>query len=280
MAHRLSSAKEDAIYDAFNSLLNPNEVQKISFDARATAGTFTIQLDAETTAAIAYDATAAQIKTALELLAGINEVSVSANMPSLNICIEFTGADASTTFTNVIVDVSALTGVTSATVTKLITGSDNISIDWGFSEYERPDLPLCVLNVFSVRKENDPAKSYKEEDIYTTHTKTSFTLTATIIAEDKYMEYMESIERIPNNLKAYNYLYDEGVAIRSISPSRDLSELLDTKWENRAEIDFSMAYGEDVDELVGEIHKVTADGTMTSDQGNTIVEVIEQDINS
>lgn len=56
---------------------SPNETQTLTVDA--TAGTYTLSFAGQTTAAIAFDATAAQVEAALELLAAfdVGDVSVT-----------------------------------------------------------------------------------------------------------------------------------------------------------------------------------------------------------
>ena len=72
-----------------------NEVQTLSFSGGTpTTGTFKLTLNGQTTAAIAYNASADDIKTALEALSGIQlgdlEVTGS-DLPNGNIAITFTG---------------------------------------------------------------------------------------------------------------------------------------------------------------------------------------------
>lgn len=102
---------------------NSNCLQSISFDGSATAGTFTISVESETTAGIAYDADEATIKSALELLTGVEEVTVTGSISDDKISIEFTGVDANKDFAEIVVDVSGTTGDLIATVTKEQFGS-------------------------------------------------------------------------------------------------------------------------------------------------------------
>lgn len=95
---------------------NVNCIQTITFDEVATAGTFTISIGAQTTAAIAYNANSAAIASAVGALTGI-DVSVTGDMPTTEINLEFNGASANTDIAEIVVDVTSLTGVTTATVT-------------------------------------------------------------------------------------------------------------------------------------------------------------------
>jgi hypothetical protein len=59
---------------------NANCTQVVTFDADASAGTYTIKVgDLDATAAIAYDGNVAAVKAALEAVSGIAEVTVSLN---------------------------------------------------------------------------------------------------------------------------------------------------------------------------------------------------------
>src|SRR5215468_8662916 len=70
-----------------------NEIQYI--DVRATGGTFTLTYNGtETTAPIAFDASALQLEAALEALAGIDDVKVSKNSNVFK--VEFKGTQAHT----------------------------------------------------------------------------------------------------------------------------------------------------------------------------------------
>jgi len=100
-----------------------NSLQVVTFDDLATAGTFTVQVGAQTTAAINWDDNAAAIKAAIELLTGVTEVIATGDMPVKELKIEFTGADGNQHWDDVIIDVSALTGVTTATVKQEQYGS-------------------------------------------------------------------------------------------------------------------------------------------------------------
>ena len=100
---------------------NVNAKQTLTPDLAPTAGTFTITLGTETTAAIAYDANAAAIKAALELLTAITTVTVTGTMATA-VVIEFTGADINKHFATMSVT-ETLTTTTSVAVTVQQYGS-------------------------------------------------------------------------------------------------------------------------------------------------------------
>ena len=94
-----------------------NEVQEIS--STQTSGTFTLGYGGQVTAAIDFDATAAEIQTALEALSTINVGEISVTGSSIDVApveVEFIGALAETNVTLIAADGSV-------TVTELVIGS-------------------------------------------------------------------------------------------------------------------------------------------------------------
>jgi hypothetical protein len=102
-------------------LANFNAIQKVTFTGLASAGTWTLTLGAETTAGIAWDATLADIETAIEALTAVTSVSASGSLAT-GITIEFLtpGFQVVSTMT---VDISSLTGVTAGAVSVVQVGS-------------------------------------------------------------------------------------------------------------------------------------------------------------
>lgn len=71
-----------------------NEVQQVAITGSPTSGTFTLTYSGQTTAAIPYNATAAQVKTALEGLSNINpgDVDVTGGpLPGTAVSVTFKG---------------------------------------------------------------------------------------------------------------------------------------------------------------------------------------------
>lgn len=71
-----------------------NEVQTVTITGSPTGGTFTLTFNSQTTAAIAYNATAAQVQTALEGLSNINpgDVTVTGGpLPGIALTVTFGG---------------------------------------------------------------------------------------------------------------------------------------------------------------------------------------------
>lgn len=112
-----------------------NEIQTVTFRGTPTGGTFTLTFQGETTSALAYNASAATVETALEALTSVTsgDVSVSGDAGG-PYTIEFTGNYAATNVPIMSSDGSSLTGgntVSVEVVTEGGSGANEIwSIDW------------------------------------------------------------------------------------------------------------------------------------------------------
>lgn len=105
------------------------EAQTITTDTAATGGTFTLTYNGETTAAIAYDATAEEIAAAINALDSTSElgdVTVSGTMTDGTVEITFDSEDGNVR--PLTIDISNLSGTTEATVEETERGSNDIWI--------------------------------------------------------------------------------------------------------------------------------------------------------
>jgi hypothetical protein len=102
--------------DYFVPFVAADEVQTATITGTPTGGTFTLKVDGETTAAIAFDANAAAVQAALEALSNVNpgDVTVTGTNPAFT--ITFTGALGGVNQPT-IVAAASLTGGTSPGVT-------------------------------------------------------------------------------------------------------------------------------------------------------------------
>ncbi|MGQ0774556.1 MAG: hypothetical protein ACT4NY_09085 [Pseudonocardiales bacterium] len=100
-------------------LANTNEVQVIAVTGSPTGGSFTLTFSGQTTTAIAWNSTAAQVQAALEALSNINVGDIACTggpLPGTNVTVtfggQFTGADVAQ-----MTRTSSLTGGTTPDVT-------------------------------------------------------------------------------------------------------------------------------------------------------------------
>ena len=111
-----------------------DEVQTVTL-ADATGGTFTLTFSGQTTSAIAYNASAATVKAALEALSNIGVGDVNVGKVGSVYTVSFGGALADTNVAQLTADDSSLTGeegdtpsVTIATTTGGGTGYDPVGV--------------------------------------------------------------------------------------------------------------------------------------------------------
>jgi hypothetical protein len=98
-----------------------NEQQTISLPSGVSGGTFTLTFDDQTTGALTYDESAADIETALEALSNIDAVSVTGNAGGPWV-VEFQGQYAGIGVPLLTGNGGSLTGAASITVTEVTTG--------------------------------------------------------------------------------------------------------------------------------------------------------------
>jgi hypothetical protein len=94
-----------------------NEVQEIDLLMLPTGGTFTVTYSGQTTSALAYNASAATVQTALEALSNLSSGDVSCtggDLPGTNVAVEFTGTLELTDVAEMTINPASLTGVTLA----------------------------------------------------------------------------------------------------------------------------------------------------------------------
>ncbi len=114
-----------------------NEKQTVAIDDATSSGTFTLTYSGQTTAPIAFDATATAVATALKALSNIGDADVAVTGgpgPTADWVVEFTGALALT-------DVAAMTG----TGTSLVGGSTTVTI----TETQKGDA-TCTVTIAKV----------------------------------------------------------------------------------------------------------------------------------
>lgn len=125
--HIESSKKYNGQYDieAIDAGGATQEIQTSTLDALMTAGTFTITYKGETTAAIAFNATVAQITTALELLSTVDVGDITmeaAHEPDTTLTCTWTFLAALGNPPMLSIDITAATGPTYCTWDETVKG--------------------------------------------------------------------------------------------------------------------------------------------------------------
>lgn len=115
----LARVKATGLYRVWSGLASVNEVQTVDVIG-STAGTYTISFDGETTAAIAYNASAAAVQAALELLSNVQPGDIVVTGGPGNaalLTLTFGGQYAGMNVPAVTLGTGSLTGGTPAVVT-------------------------------------------------------------------------------------------------------------------------------------------------------------------
>jgi hypothetical protein len=114
-------------------LYNPGTNERQQVAVNATGGTFTLTYSGQTTAAIAFNADAATVKTRLIALSNIDHADVSVSggpLPGTPILVEFTGLLAHTNVAQMTADSTLLTGGThTATITTVLGGAADVTTE-------------------------------------------------------------------------------------------------------------------------------------------------------
>lgn len=152
-----------------------NEIQQIAITGAPTGGTFTLTWDGQTTAAIAYNATAADVQTALEALSNIDAgdvVAAGGALPATPVTVTFQGQYAGSNVAAMTADDAGLTGgstpevaITTSTAGGTDTGSGGTEVAAGFlfnsTEMRQggPDVGAPLLWRGVIRESRLPANS-------------------------------------------------------------------------------------------------------------------------
>lgn len=121
-----TAAPTPAELDTLDPITFGCQVQTVSLTGTATAGTYTLEVAEETTSALPYNATAAQVQSAVEALSsvGTGNVLVTGTLTA-GLVLTFIGALQGTDLALVLAEDSALTGtspVLAVTITKATNG--------------------------------------------------------------------------------------------------------------------------------------------------------------
>lgn len=130
-------------------ILTPSEVQQIAITGGPTGGNFTLTFQSQTTANIAYNASAATIQSALEALSNVDPgdvVCTGGPLPGTPVVVTFGGQYAGANVTQMTANSAGLTGGTSPTVNVSITtpGGTGNAIGWRAPEVNVSPVPNGV----------------------------------------------------------------------------------------------------------------------------------------
>lgn len=146
-----------------NENIAVNEIQTLTITGTPTGGDFTITYAGQTTAAIAFDADAAAVQSALEALSniGVGDVACTGgDLPGTAVVITFGGALANTDVALMTVDDAGLTGGSSpeATIVQTLAGGNR-------KAFVTVDLP-GAWDAFDLGGEDEGTRTYELSQQY------------------------------------------------------------------------------------------------------------------
>lgn len=196
----MSQERKPAMFMIGKRNPNANTKQKITFSKNPTGGTFTIEVGGNTTADIAYDADAAAIKTALELLASVNEVTVTRTL-STEIDIEFVGDHVNTLVDPIEVFTDALDTDVEGSISYITYGSAAEDALVAYNNIKESDNGfygvIATSDAFTDEEAEDLAAVIEIEERHF-----SFLRTTTLIASTNYEA---NSNELATNLKKKNF---------------------------------------------------------------------------
>jgi len=147
-----------------------NEHQTVTLTGSPTAGTFTLDYGSGTPASVAWNATAAQVQTALETLSTISagDVKVTGGqLPGTPVVVEFTGTLAAADVNALTIDTTGLTGGTGGSVAETIKGSATVGILDGKATASLVNGQLRITDAVSGYSESDLTMAYSGDGTLT-----------------------------------------------------------------------------------------------------------------
>lgn len=126
-------------------VLTPSEVQQVAVTGTPTGGDFTLDFDGQETAAIAYDAIASEVQSALEALSNVTpgDVTVTGGpLPTTPVVVTFGGQYAGTDVPTLVADDTGLTGGTAPEVAVTVTTSGGTGNVIGYRAPEVNTTPV------------------------------------------------------------------------------------------------------------------------------------------
>lgn len=149
------------------------------------------------------------------------------------------------------------------------SGFDNGKVIWdkqdvaGSRKAVKPALDYITLNISAgPSSQGTPETVYKELDTYEMPFRRAFTLTINVYSNLGWLKTLSQIKDSQYLDSKRSILRVAGISILDTGDILDISELLDTKHEGRATVDFFMSDCVTREDVPGEIQKVNITGTV------------------
>lgn len=140
---------------------------------------------------------------------------------------------------------------------KAVVGS-NVNVIWDKPGENRPEKPYVTLCIISgpTKIGNRTGMIRKETDTYIRYFQKKITLSVGVFTDSNDGYIINNIQDATLLDDKLTYLRNKGIAIWDIIGPFDISKVIDDDWEYRSHLDIIMSYGENKDDITGEIRKV------------------------
>jgi hypothetical protein len=257
MSYQLDKDKEIALCEwaSANCGGGVDQIQTLTFDTVPTSGIYTLTVDNLTTTELVFDASTADIKSALETLTSLTTVAVTGSYSAgLTVTIE---NPAKTFVSPIYPNYSALDTDIASSVTQ--AGVPAIPFIMAYPNAERPPLPYGMLNVIAEVSETNEISEHVSGDVFSNTFFETFMLSVNIYCNNGHISRIRDLKRSVRKSSVRTTLKASGIVCRGDSDIRDLTTLIDTGFEKRAGCDFIFATKDTINETIGYIDRVSGD---------------------
>lgn len=266
---------KSAIYEWFTSSIGERHEITITFDADLITGnsinsTINTEIMAEVDFVTDHDTTMTALATALQNMAVIQSAEVTDDREITcigkdpGITLSFTGP--------------TVTGGASQALAEVDTVTDpsNVTVIFANQNAPRPAKPYgTILIVSSIRVgQNDEQRSTDNYGEMTLIGQRQMTVSLNIYG-DGAMDYMETLQQSLSKFSVLqNYFGSAQISILNKSNIQNLTYLLETDFESRAQMDITIGYAIDYTDDVGLIEHVEVVGTVNEEEViNDIIDI-------
>ena len=133
------------------------------------------------------------------------------------------------------------------------------TVTWAEQDVNRPTLPYVTANITGYGvSEGYPAQVSNGDDTFTKQLKKTLTVSINAYGETSGNIIDLVTDSIYNNTELA-LLKTAGLFFRSISDPIPLAQVVETKWEQRWQVDVVFAYAKDITTNIGYIDRVSGD---------------------
>jgi len=154
-----------------------------------------------------------------------------------------------------------------AAIYNWLVAATSKTVVWAEQDVNRPSLPYVSANITSYgASEGYPAQSSDGGDTFTKHVKKTLTVSISAYGETSG-DIIDLITDSVYNDTLLASLKTAGLYFRSLGDPIPLAQVIETKWEQRWQVDITFGYAKDITSNIGYIDRVS--GTIINNEFDT-----------